>query len=102
MIKFTTVGTFDQKGLEICFSPSFYTTIKRKQGNPDARNAGKKGEGRNFRAQGESATLFFGGPAHLATDSFLAAMTDLRTSLRRKDIMRSDVRPPVSLASGGT
>ena len=29
------------------------------------------------------------GPAHLATDSLFAAITDLSANLRRKDIMRS-------------
>ena len=40
------------------------------------------------------------GPARLATDSFLAALTDLRASLRRKDVMKSGLCPPVGLASG--
>ena len=34
-------------------------------------------------------TPYWREPAHLATDSVLAAMTDLRASLRRKDTMRS-------------
>ena len=37
---------------------------------------------------------------HLATDSFFAAITDLSASLRRKDITRSGLSPPVGLASG--
>ena len=45
-------------------------------------------------------TPYCKGPAHLATDSFFAAITDLSASLRRKDIMRSGLWPPVGLASG--
>ena len=45
-------------------------------------------------------TPYCKGPAHLATDSFFAAMTDLSANLRRKDIMRSGLWPPVGLASG--
>ena len=41
-------------------------------------------------------------PAHLATDSLFAAITDLSANLRRKDIMRSGLWPPVGLASGVT
>ena len=39
-------------------------------------------------------------PAHLATTSFVAAITDLSASLWRNDIMRSGMCPPVGLASG--
>ena len=45
-------------------------------------------------------TLYCKGPAHMATDSFVAAITDFSASLRRKDIMRSGLWPPVGLASG--
>ena len=45
-------------------------------------------------------TPYCKGPAHLATDSFFAAITYLSASLRRKDIMRSGLWPPVGLASG--
>ena len=45
-------------------------------------------------------TPYCKGPAHLATDSFFAAITDLSASLRRKDIMKSGLWPPVGLASG--
>ena len=45
-------------------------------------------------------TPYCKGPAHLATDSFFAAITDLNANLRRKDIMRSGLWPPVGLASG--
>ena len=38
----------------------------------------------------------------MATDSFLAAMTNVRASQRRKDIMRSARWPPVGLATGVT
>ena len=38
------------------------------------------------------------GPAHLTTESFFAAITDLSASLRRKDM--SGLWPPVGLASG--
>ena len=47
-------------------------------------------------------TPYCNGPAHLATDSFSAAIADLSASLRRKDIMRSGEWPPVGLASGVT
>ena len=45
-------------------------------------------------------TLCCKGPAHLATDSFFAAIPDLSANLLRKDIMRSGLWPPVGLASG--
>ena len=45
-------------------------------------------------------TPYCKGPAHLATDSFFAAITDLSASRRRKDIIRSALWPPVGLASG--
>ena len=40
------------------------------------------------------------GPAHLATDSLFAVITDLSANLRRKDIMKSGLWPPLGLASG--
>ena len=45
-------------------------------------------------------TQYCKGPAHLATDSLFAANTDLSANLRRKDIMRSGLWPPVGLARG--
>ena len=45
-------------------------------------------------------TPYCNGPAHLATDSFFAAITDFSASLRRNDIIRSGLWPPVGLASG--
>ena len=45
-------------------------------------------------------TPYCKGPAHLATDSLFAAITDLSANLLRKDIMRSGLWPPVGLASG--
>ena len=45
-------------------------------------------------------TPYCNGPAHLATDSFFAAVADLSASLRRKDIMRSGLWPSVGLARG--
>ena len=44
--------------------------------------------------------LYCKGPAHLATDSFFTAITDLSERLLRKDIMRSGLWPPVGSASG--
>ena len=45
-------------------------------------------------------TPYCNDPAHLATDSFFAAITDVSASLRRNDIIRSGLWPPVALASG--
>ena len=45
-------------------------------------------------------TPYCNSPAHLATDSFFAAITDFNASLRRNDIIRSGLWPPVGLASG--
>ena len=45
-------------------------------------------------------TPYCNGPAHLATDSFFAAITDFSASLRRNVIIRSGLWPPVGLASG--
>ena len=45
-------------------------------------------------------TPYCKGPAHSATDSFFAAINDLSASLRRNDIMKSGLWPPVGLASG--
>ena len=44
-------------------------------------------------------TLYCNGPAHLATDSFFAAITDFSASLWRNDIIWSGLWPPVGLAS---
>ena len=38
-------------------------------------------------------------PAHLTTDSLFAAITDLSANMRRKDIMRSGLWPPVGFAA---
>ena len=45
-------------------------------------------------------TPYWNGPAHLATNSFFAAITDFSARLRRNDIIRSGLWPPVGLPRG--